>query len=458
MQRLGRATAIESRTFQELAAIGSPFAKLSHDDNKDFSPRIGFAYDLTGQGKHVLRGGYGLYYGNVFQNIPLFMIQQANPTIYQGLFAITGNGPGKPCSDCEVPGTGIPLSQWSFGNSPFPVIPPDSGTLSTGATGRLMDPNYRNPVSEQFNLGYQWAVTKSSVFELEYVHELGLHENKTININPTIAVLGTDASGNPTITSAPRPLSAAFAAAGVPVLGRVMNEASVNRSRYDGFNFSYRQRMTKRFSLNANYTLSWARGWDVNANGSSFRNYPHDPLNPWDPRDFGYTPNDERHHVTISGIVDFPLGIQVAPILQFGSARPYDLTSSFDVLSRGSGYTRPLVVPNADPTDYLAFSNAADALACLQAGNCHQVGYDTVRGDNFFQLDVRFSKNIHLKERYNVQLFFQAFNMTNRANYGNNFFNTPNSSSFMQPAGFINPSSTSIPRSFNGEFGFRFTF
>ena len=39
-----------------------------------------FAYDLTGSGKHMLRFGYGLYYGQIFQNIPLFMEQQANPT------------------------------------------------------------------------------------------------------------------------------------------------------------------------------------------------------------------------------------------------------------------------------------------------------------------------------------------------------------------------------------------
>jgi len=74
-----------------LQAIHSPYAVLSHDDNHDFSPRVGFAYDLTGQGRHILRGGYGLYYGNIFQNIPLFMIQQANPTIYQGLFSITAD-------------------------------------------------------------------------------------------------------------------------------------------------------------------------------------------------------------------------------------------------------------------------------------------------------------------------------------------------------------------------------
>jgi len=44
---------------------------------------VGFAYDLTGAGKHVLRGGFGFYYDNVFQNIPLWMEQMAHATVYQ---------------------------------------------------------------------------------------------------------------------------------------------------------------------------------------------------------------------------------------------------------------------------------------------------------------------------------------------------------------------------------------
>jgi outer membrane receptor protein involved in Fe transport len=436
------ASAIQgSRTFQELTAIGSPFAKLPHDDNKDFSPRIGFAYDLTGQGRHVLRGGYGLYFGNIFQNIPLFMIQQANPTIYQGVFSIS-------TPTDTVPGTGILLGNWRYGVDPFPVIPPPLTSLTAGATGRLMDPPYRNPVSQQFNFGYQWAVSSKSVVEIDYVHELGLHENKTVNINPLI--------------NGVRPLAAAFGAAGVPKLGRTMDEESINRSRYDGLNFSYRQRMTRRFSLNANYSLSRAMGWAVQSGGqdasSGFRNYPHDPLNIWDPRDFGPTPNDERHHVTISGIVDLPWGFQIAPILQYGSARPYDLRSSFDVLARGSGYSRPVIVFNNDPTNFTAITKSATALACLAAGTCHQVGYDTMRGDPFFQLDMRVAKNFRFGEHKNLQLIFQAFNLTNKTNYGNDFHNTAGSTGFLTPEGYINPSSTTIPRAFVGEFGARFTF
>jgi len=452
---VGASAIAKSRTYLELLAIGSPYAVLSHDDSKDFSPRVGFAYDITGQGRHILRGGYGLYYGNIFQNIPLFMIQQANPTIYQGLFSLS-----KPTDN--VPGTSLTLSQWSFGNSPLPTIPPPLAQLVDGATGRLMDPKYRNPVSQQFNIGYQWAATKNSVVEVEYVHELGLHENKTVNINPSIATgIGTDSDGNPIVLTT-RPLDAAFAAAGVPVLGRVMDEQSVNRSRYDGLNLSYRQHMTKHFSLNANYTLSRAMGWGVESGSpdatSSFRNYPHDPLNIWDPRDFGPTDNDERHHISLSGIVQLPLGFQLAPIVAFGSARPYDLRSGFDVLARGSGYSRPVIVPNSDPKNYTAITSDVEAFNCLAAGTCHQAGYDTVRGDPFFQMDMRVAKNIRVREGWNLQLIFQAFDLTNKTNFGSNFHNTNTSGSFMKPEGFINPSSSFTPRAFVGEFGARFTF
>lgn len=437
---IGASAIKDSRTYQELLAIGSPYASsLPHDDNKDFSPRIGFAYDLKGNGKHVLRGGYGLYYGNVYENIPLFMVQQSNPTIYQGLFSIA--------SGDEVPGTGVLLGDWRFGVDPMPTIATPSSQLNEGSTGRLMHPDYRNPVSEEFNVGYQWALTNNSVFEAEYVHTLGLHQNKTVNINPT------DLSGN-------RPLDQAFLDAGVPVLGSVRVEESIARSRYDGMNLSYRQRMTKHFSLTANYTLSRAVGWAIDTSG--FRNYPHDPRNIWDPRDFGPTPNDERHHISLSGVVSLPWGFQVAPIMQFGTARPFDLTSSFDPLGVGSGYQRPAIVPAADPNDYATYAHSdADTIAlCLADDTCRQAGYDTLRGRNFFQLDARVSKNIRFAERYNLELMFQGFNLTNRANYGANIVNSTGSGKFLQTAGFINPSTSSavLPRAFVGEFGVRFTF
>ena len=448
----GENTQGTSRTYQELKAINSPMAaSIPQEDNLDFSPRVGFAYDLTGAGKHLLRGGFGLYYGQTFQNIPLFMEQQANSTIYQGVFSI---GQGASCASSCVPGTAILLQNWRFGVDPMPVIPAASGNLNPGSTGRLMDPNYRNPYSEQFNIGYQWAIDNNSVFEAEYIHELALHEDKTVNTNPTLLSLG-----------GARPLSAAFAAAGLPVLGRISDEQAVDRSRYDGLNLSYRRRMAQHFSMTANYTLSRALAYEGSA--GSFRSASTVPSLPTNPLDLGPVPNDELHHFTVAGTVAFPWGIEVSPILQAGSARPYNITENFDVFGFGSGVTRPMIVPVSAPTNYTAFmkassqsTGAAQAVvaACLAAATCEQLPFDPVRGQAFIQLDTRFSKNIKLGEGRNLALMYQAFNITDRANHGNDFGGTVGSSTFMKPAGFINPSSATTPRSLWGEFGFRFSF
>jgi len=88
--------------------------------------------------------------------------------------------------------------------------------------------------------------------------------------------------------------------------------------------------------------------------------------------------------------------------------------------------------------------------------------YDPLRGDPFFELDMRLAKNIKFGESMKLQLVAQAFNLTNRANYGNNFgvggSSVADPTTFNHPIGFINPSSTIVPRSVWGELGVRFTF
>jgi hypothetical protein len=458
---IGGSSMVNSRTFLELKGMNTSYGVLPHDDNKDFSPRVGFTYDLTGQGKHVLRGGYGLYYGNVFQNIPLWMEQQANKTVYQGAMSIN-----KPTQ--TVPGLNILLGNFSYSEANAAAVVAGvsaaTGNLSNGATGRTMDPHYRNPYSEEFNIGYQWAFLPSWVFEAEYTHTLGLHSNVDININYV----------DPSSSTSARVMDAAFTTyanancpTGYCILGRTMNNEAIGRTRYDGMNLSVRHQLDKHFSLSASYTLSRAMGYAIDSggnpnDGSSYHNYPHDPRHPLAKWDFGPTPYDELHHITVSGTAKLPFGLEAAPILQFGTARPYDITTdAYDVLGLGSGYSVPVVVPDATPSDYTYYANDADGTrpqACLSAGNCHIVPYNTLRGDNYFELDARISKNLKFGETRRLQLSFQGFNLTNRANYGNNFTDTINSSNFAKASGFMNPSSSSTAKAFVGEFGARFTF
>ncbi|GAA3749125.1 TonB-dependent receptor [Terriglobus aquaticus] len=458
-----------------LSYIGGNYNGLPQNDNKDISPRVGFSYDLSGNGRFVVRGGYGLYFGQSFENIPLFMIQQANAAVFANTYSISCAGPTDTgCSSANVvPGTNILLSRYRYGVDPAPVIPAASFNLAAGSTGRLMAPNYRNPYTQQINFGFQYAPTASSVVEVEYVQARGLHENKTLNINPTQYFAG-----------GARPFSAAFAKAGVPVLGRIAEEASIGRSYYDGLNLSYRAQLKKYVSATVNYTYAAALAFE--GASASFRNTATNPfLGALRDQDFGFVPNNETHHLTAAGTFFTKYGIEISPILQAGSSRPLDPEISTDLWSIGSGRTNahaPLA-PGAKPTlanfvnEYQALVAQAAALTastgatvsvgtvyrnCLAAGTCVESHYNTLRGIPDIQLDARVGDTITLHERYKLNLFFQGFNLTNRANFGANYVGNINSyaagSTALNPAGFINPSSTVIPRAFTGEFGARFSF
>ncbi len=436
-----------SRAYLELKAINSPYAyKLPGNDNKDFSPRVGLAYDLTGAGKHVIRFGYGLYYGQTFINIPLFMEQQANSSLFTTLAYTNNVTPGTTTGTSTALPSGQLLQNWRFGVDPIPPQGIGATQLPTGATGFMVDPNYRNPYSEQFNAGYSWQITGDSVIEVEYIHELGLHEGKTIVINPTI--------GGVRNTTAP------LQALGLPVVGGVRDSMSIGRSEYDAMNLSYRKRMTKNFSINASYVLSRAMAY--NGNAAAFGNTPTDELNWFAGHDFGPTPDDQRHSITFSGIFNLPFGLNFAPIMQWASGRPYNLTEGItDVFGYGSGVAATHdVVLNSDPTNLTATKSytATQLQACLAAATCHQLPYNYQRGEDYFQLDARVGRNFKFGEKAKLEVFFQAFDLTNRANFGISYNANIRSAAFQTPTGFISGNGVVLPKSFAGEFGAKFSF
>jgi hypothetical protein len=446
-----------------LTNIGGDYTGLPHNDGLDISPRIGFAYDVFGNSRVVVRGGYGLYYGQSFENIPLFMIQQANNQVFANTFSISCNGPGSSCSaaDNTVPGTDIVLNQYRYGIDPPPVIPPASYDLAAGSTGRIMSPHYRNPYTQQINFGLQIAPNTHSVVEVEYVQARGLHDNKTVNTNPTQYFL----------PGSPRPYSAAFAAANVPVLGRIAVEESIGRAYYDGLNLSYRQQMWKRITGTANYTYAKALAFEGGA--ASFRNTATNPfLGQFRRQDYGLSPNDETHHLTASATISLPWKIDISPIFQVGSGRPVDIVQSTgDLWGVGSGRGNPhAVIPagaKKNPAAYESYAGigGADYKSCLIAGTCQETSYDGYRSPPFVELDARIGKTITFGEKYNVNLFFQGFDLTNRANFGpsiqgnvSDFDTDPSKNTFLKPFDFITPGSTVLPKSFTGEFGARFSF
>jgi hypothetical protein len=376
------------------------------------------------------------------------MEQQANPTLFTQYSYVNSATPGTACnaSLSDTLPSGQLLCGFRYGVDSLPPIPAPATQLTTGAIGRIMDPSYRNPYTEQWNGGYSWQVTSDSVIEVEYVHVLGLHESKRQIPNPKInGVRNTDA---------------ALKAAGLPVIARIVDESSIGRSRYDGLNISYRKRMSRHFSVNTSYVLSRALGY--NGASASFGNAPTDVLNIFAPHDFGYTGTDERHRWVLSGLLDLPYGIKFAPIMQLASGRAYTASEGIsDVYGFGGGAAATHdIVLNSDPTNLLATKgySTSQLQACLAANTCQQVPFGNLRGQAFFQWDARFSKQLKFKERYKLDLFFQAFDLTNRTNFGTAFGTNIRTSTFQVPTGFISASGVVVPHSFNGEFGAHFNF
>lgn len=434
---------VNNRAFRLLQIIGHPAgSRVAEDDKNNFAPRVGFAWDVRGNGRSVVRGGYGIYYDQSFLNVPLFAVQQANPEIYAFIFD-------------DSPGLSLGSAPPSF---PRPLTNPPVG-FGALVNGRLIDPNFESPYTQQWNLGYAHEIGKNMALEFDYVHILGLHEFTNFDINPRIGPLLGLQRTDPSPSRLLAPLFAAHqaeivAAFGQPTpFGRIRLAQSDSRSRYDAFTVAFRKRYADRFQFNAHYTLAKSQGWFNGA--GDFGISPQNPFNKFDPEaDFGPTGEDERHRFVVSAVWDLPAGFQISPVLQLASARP------FSILPAGtSGGSTPDL--NRD-----GVNNDRES---RDGNDQNKLRPNTERGDDFKQLNVRVSKFFTFKENVKLGVFFEAFNLFNTGNYGactggaagacsiDNVVGSPN---FRRPINFFGATGFSEPLGipFQSQFGVRFTF
>ena len=96
--------------------------------------------------------------------------------------------------------------------------------------------------------------------------------------------------------------------------------------------------------------------------------------------------------------------------------------------------------------------------AGLADGSLQTLSYDSLRGNRFFQFDMRVSKSFTFAERHKVEVLCQLFNITNRANFGNSYSNSISSATFGQPNGYLSTSGSIVPHAFLAEVGFQYRF
>ena len=438
------------------AAAGLP-RSLINNNNTNFAPRIGFAYDLRGDGKTVLRGGYGIFYyldrggvGEQLSNNPDFngtQSYEACPgdnsncsTQSPAGYRITLSGMGPTTGTSPIVPTGcpaLPCNDWTQATNPLPPAAGANEADPTNVNVIWWPSSSKNSSVQQWNLQIERQVGSSMALDIAYVGTKMTHLATAFNANQTPLCLQ-----GPGQCSIQRWSN----------LGGAVNEyAFIGNGTYNGLQASLTRRLTKGLQFTSAYT--WSHTIDdstgafspissvvdmfVDKNGNPLLNFNR-----------GNAPQDIRNNFVFGSIYELPFGKgkqfgtgvptivdyviggwQWNNIITLQSGTPFDLEINGSPTNRPD-VTGPITVkidhdtatgiisgnfsaPPTDPTPGPTFGNY------LRPGT---LGRNQLFGPGFHSWDSGMMKDFPIKERVKVEFRADVFNLFNHPQFQNGSF------------------------------------
>lgn len=374
------------------------------DARLDFAPRVGFSYDVLGQGKTVVHGGFGIYYAQVVDNA------EAN-------YALTG--PTGVFNYTAAPGQiGFPATIQS---APLPAFPPGASvplrslyirpgrsayydqffSTSTlrGYPGKLL-----NPYNEQVVLGLQRQLWRGWILSADYIGSRTFRNVRPLDVDPPTPIIRTAQNQMRTAQAAncTRPYWIAwYQQHGMtcnpstptnpqPPYSVIQRDVNDGTASYNALDVNLNHRFQSGFVLLASYT--WSHTID-NVDPDVPSQNPNDP-NFTGSAERGNAIFDQRNRFVLSGAYQLPWEFQIGGIATLASGMPYNfVTGSNNSGDLGATTDRPVI-------------------------NGVVVGRNTGRGGAIYQVDPFVEKVLALgTRRLQLNLRAEAFNIFNHPNF-----------------------------------------
>ncbi|HEY8561627.1 MAG TPA: carboxypeptidase regulatory-like domain-containing protein [Pyrinomonadaceae bacterium] len=363
--------------------------------NKQFAPRVGFAFRPFNDNKTVIRGAYGVFWGQPIANV--YLNQAFTPPPFSLNQTVTG-------------------ANQQFGV--FPGVTPQTLVPVNPSFFTLVPEEFKNSYVQQWNVGIEREVGFNTAVKISYVGSRGLNLERRYDIN----------AGQPSttpITNARRPYRQ---------FGSIQYQDSNAKTSYHSLQMSAERRFSQGLLFLAGYT--WSKSLDDTSTwlglGGQESQFPQNPRNL--AAEYGRSGFDLRHRFTLSAVYELPFrsenkaldlligGFQVSGILTLRTGYPFSViignTDTANITGTGTANSRLNLVgdPFANvPAGY--YFNPA-AFARPAAGTFGSSGRNALSGPNAQQLDLSVMKVMRFSEKYSLQLRAEAFNALNHPTLG----------------------------------------
>ncbi len=390
----------------------------------NFSPRVGLAWDVNGDGRTSVRASVGTFYdypSSFFQ----VGLSNAPPTSQRNVI----NGVNLDNPWANYPG-GEPFPT-AFGkdwnrNTPWPL----------NAVVTAVDYDTKNTAITQWNLSVQRQLGTDWLVSTSYLGSQSSHLWALQQLNPAVYIPGTCLAGQFGLTAAGACSTTANTNQRRVLYLENQNTGkffgTVNRidsgatGRYHGLVLSVQRRAARGVTITSNYTWSHCISDNVLSNTGNSGNADAGYLDPSNrARDRGNCDADRRHVFNLSGVAETPRfanstlrvlgsGWRVSPIFKILSGGFMNITTSSDIALTAIASQRVNQVLG-DPYGDKSFKNFLNpaAFALPATGTLGNVGVNSIAGPGTWQFDMALSRSFQLRERQRMEFHAQAFNVTN---------------------------------------------